>query len=94
MVCILTCVRGNIKMGSQWLNHPQTAAGKVPAICDRFHARIIIILWKLLFELIWKADLTLNKQFCLHQNLITSRSEIFAIATICNRLQMVAIATT
>ena len=44
-------VRGNVKMGSQWLRPFANAGGKVAAICahGRFHARIIIILSKLFF---------------------------------------------
>ena len=49
---------GALGVTSEWVangrDHLQTAANKVAAICGLFHAKIIIILSKLLLELLGK----------------------------------------
>ena len=76
---------------SKWVangcDHSQTAAGKVMAVCGRFHAKIIIIFSKLFLELIRKAHFIMNKQLCLHQKFVNS---LHIIPKSWDRLQMVA----
>ena len=64
---------------SKWLtnglDYSQMAAGTVVAVCRCFHAKkLIILLWEFVIR---KASFIVNKQYCLHQKLITSLTEMF-----------------
>ena len=59
-----------LEVTSKWVakrrDHLQMATCKVPAGCCHIHFKIMTILSRVLSELIRKAHLIVNKQFCLH----------------------------